>query len=774
MIWNWLKAALVPLLQIFLCFAAHAESGDTLPVTIVPDRVNLEEDARAVFSANGSELVMFDRRGVYLWDTASRRLVRSILYPAFARAAVFTPDRKQIISAHKDGSIRTWDVASGTQVALLQKGVDHGDVDEPSALAPSPDGRLLVSGTSGGKLVVWDLKKREKKLSFDFASRPEEAGMHIIALRLAPDLKSVTAVTWSTVKRFDLATGRELTAYRLPNEKDKQQYEFSEDSLVSGDGLIARNSPDGCGIPELDYLSLKEPDKLIPIDKPADCRRPDDAPYSLGEVALFVDPAKSAVLIARGDDAVLKEWDLKTHSISRTIQWSNGQKPELIGASEDFSKIVSNADDRISIRALDDGKSLGDFGTSSYMTDTVLAEDGRSILLSQQIMAREHPQQRLWWWEVGSAEPAKTVLVGADSDTTIRDFSPQAKLASATTKDGFVLYSLETGAEVHRFTIKQIKTPYGFRLSLDGKLGIVIGDGPDPDDTTVGFLVDPADGSIKLQFEDRTTADSIAHVTDGAFSPDGRQFAVGYFDNTAELWDIKSLKRVKRFPPLKGDDADRVWSLRFTPDTKKMISGSRDSGAFLWNLETTRAPRLFSYDDMSAMHPYLAGVALSHDGSTVVAGSSQHAISSGDTGRQRNIDLWNAANGKSRGHWIAHDYGVTVVTFSPDDRWIISASRDGTIKYWKAETHKCVATIVVSNDGHWFVLSDSGFFSGDPGDGNLLSVSRGASVRPWQDFREKLDKPDLIAALLKGDPEHRYAKAARELDLGKVWEGAGH
>ncbi|HTV67818.1 MAG TPA: WD40 repeat domain-containing protein, partial [Rhizobiaceae bacterium] len=258
---NWLKAALVPLLQIFLCFAAPAESADSLPVTIVPDRVNLEEDARAVFSANGSELVVFDRRGVYLWDIASQRLVRSILYPAFARAAVFTPDHKQIISAHKDGSIRLWDVASGTQIALLQKGVDHGDVDEPSALAPSPDGSLLVSGTSGGRLVVWDLKKREKKLSFDFASRTEEQGMHIIALRLAPDLRSVIAVGWSTVKTFDIATGHELTTYRLPNEKDKQQYEFSEDSLVSDDGLIARYSPDGCGIPELDYLSLKEPDK---------------------------------------------------------------------------------------------------------------------------------------------------------------------------------------------------------------------------------------------------------------------------------------------------------------------------------------------------------------------------------------------------------------------------------------------------------------------------------------------------------------------------------
>jgi WD40 repeat protein len=421
---------------------------------------------------------------------------------------------------------------------------------------------------------------------------------------------------------------------------------------------------------------------------------------------------------------------------------------------------------------LDDGKSLGDFGTSSTMTDAVLSQDGRSILLSQQTAANDHPQQRLSLWEVGTATPAKMVLVPADSETFIRDFSSQAKLAAATTKDGFVLYSLESGEEVQRYKLKQIKSPYGFRLSPDGKLAIVIGD--DPNDNAVAFLIDTASGNIERQFEDRGSGDDTAHATDGAFSPDGRQFAVGYFDGTAELWDTRSQKRVKQFPAVAGDNADRVWSLRFTSDGKKMISGSRDSGAFLWNLETTRPPRAFLYDDMSAMHPYLAGVALSHDGSTVVAGSSQHAMSSGDTGRQRSIDVWNAANGKSRGHWLAHDYGVTVVTFSPDDRWIISASRDGTIKYWNAETHKCIATIVVSNDGHWFVLSDSGFFSGNPGDGNLLSVSRGTTVRPWSDFREKLDRPDLIAALLKGDPDHRYAAAARGLDLRNIWEAAVH
>ena len=40
------------------------------------------------------------------------------------------------------------------------------------------------------------------------------------------------------------------------------------------------------------------------------------------------------------------------------------------------------------------------------------------------------------------------------------------------------------------------------------------------------------------------------------------------------------------------------------------------------------------------------------------------------------------------------------------------------------------------------------------------------------DFKQQLDKPDLIAELLKGDPNHRYAAAARQIDLKKIWDAA--
>jgi hypothetical protein len=120
----------------------------------------------------------------------------------------------------------------------------------------------------------------------------------------------------------------------------------------------------------------------------------------------------------------------------------------------------------------------------------------------------------------------------------------------------------------------------------------------------------------------------------------------------------------------------------------------------------------------------------------------------------------------------AHESSVLVVTFSPDDRWIVSAGHDGTIRYWDAETGKEVATIMVSNDGHWAVLSSSGLFSGNAGDTNHFNYARGYAARPASDFRAELYRPELIEALLNGDKDHRYATAARALDLKKVWDSA--
>lgn len=769
---KWLRSALVPLLLLASSPPALAQGRDNLPVTLVPNRVDLGFDTHAVFASSGSRLIVTDRTGMYIWDVATRRLVRRTLYDVFARSQVLTPDEDLMISGHRDGKIRLWNLATGASAGvLLEKAVKDGDTDDINALTVSPDGALLVSGSEDGTISVWNLKTHQKLRSFNFGKVPEGTGSRIHALRLTKDSKSLIAVTDGSVRTFDFVIGKQLSTFDLPNEKGRSSYSFFDDSIVSDDGVIAQFTPPNCNIDELVYFDLKHAGNPLPVDKPAGCKR---ETYDFGEVSLFVNPAQSTVLIARTGSKEVREWDLIARMARRTIKWAGDAKSELIGVDGDPAKAVINIDGRVSIRDLETGTSLADFDAHTYPADAAIrSRDGKSILLAQTIDKKE---EQLTLWEVGASDPKRVLRVAADEDTTIRDFSLDAKLVAATTKDGFVLFSLETGKEVRRWTQKEIRVPWIIRLSADGKLAVLSGDGEN--DETVSLLVDTSDGSVKHKFSQtndngKKGDDDSYSVTDAGFSPDGKRLAIGRFNGSAEIWDVSAMKRIRQLQADDDDTPGQIWSPVFSSDDKKLLTCSRDSGAFLWTLDSPKRPRAFLYDDSAAMHPHLGSAVLSHDGSMVAAGSAQHALSSGDTGRERSLKVWNAANGKLRKSWLAHENGIMAVTFSPDDRMIVSASRDGTIRYWDSETAKLIATIIVSTDGHWVVLSPSGLFSGNGGDSSLFNLARGLSARPSSDFKKQLYRPDLIAELLKGDPSHRYAAAAKRVDLRKIWDGVG-
>src|SRR5262249_16615601 len=112
--------------------------------------------------------------------------------------------------------------------------------------------------------------------------------------------------------------------------------------------------------------------------------------------------------------------------------------------------------------------------------------------------------------------------------------------------------------------------------------------------------------------------------------------------------------------------------------------------------------------------------------------------------------------------------GVRAVMFSADDRRIISASYDGTIRYWDRATGKWLATFTASKDGRWLIVTESGFFAGSPGADDLVGGVRGVVPYSVSQFGDHLYRPDLVDELLKGDPEGKYADAAAKLNLQKI------
>jgi WD40 repeat protein len=169
--------------------------------------------ARMAFSPDGNTLAGTDGTGVTrsranwtvpIWDVHTGELVENLTgHKGDVPAAGFTPDGRGLVTSSYDGSLRVWDLLTGTERHRLDVGADA------FGLGFSPDGRYLLAGVGlDGVVTVWDADTLEQ--------RGELVGHtdYIQALAFGPDGQVATASGDGTAKVWDLESGRELTTLR--------------------------------------------------------------------------------------------------------------------------------------------------------------------------------------------------------------------------------------------------------------------------------------------------------------------------------------------------------------------------------------------------------------------------------------------------------------------------------------------------------------------------------------------------------------------------------
>jgi WD40 repeat protein len=753
-------------------------------VAVVANVGDLESVSRAVFTRDGrivATLTGDAARNVRLWDVASGRPLRTLDDDAYFMAVVFSPDGRWIATAHKDGKLALWDVATGATIATLANG---GGDDEAAIMSlwVDPKGERIVSGSARGAIAVWDVARRRQVGAIKFGEiRDKDRLPRVHAVRLTADASRIIAVTEETVRVFDARSGRQTSTYDLPNTgpaiPGRERYSFFAGSIVSDDGLMVRLSSD-CKADGLAFLRLAAPKDLVEIDKPARCVQgsdDDEAAYPFGEPLIVAAADRPDVLVARFGMPRIEQWDAQARKVVRTVEWPEGAEARLVGVSPDLALAATRDGDRVSVRRVESGATVGELASVSYPAENVVAAGG-VFLVSHDRPHATPAQKDMWLWRVDALAP-RIVSLAADSDTVIHDFAPDPMLAVAATRKGeVVVFSLATGAEQRRLAVPGITDISRVRISPDGKSIAVIGE--DADEKAVALLIGADDGAVKIRFQGRDERNGVVAsagsddendlVTSVAFSPDSAGIAIGRFNGTAEVWSIDKAQRLARLAADRNG-GDQTWSLAFSDDGRMLIGGSRDAGVFLWDAAAGRLVRTFERDQIRAGHVHFASVAMSRDHRLVAAGNSMHAVSSGDTGVEHRIDVWNAATGRLAFALRGHDGGVGALGFSADDRMIVSASFDGTIRWWDRATGKWLASGVATPDGRWLIVTASGFFAGAAGSDDLVMVARGLEARPGAQFHDQLFRPDLVEQLLRGDREGRYRAAAQKLDLEKVW-----
>jgi WD40 repeat protein/uncharacterized caspase-like protein len=154
----------------------------------------------------------------------------------------------------------------------------------------------------------------------------------------------------------------------------------------------------------------------------------------------------------------------------------------------------------------------------------------------------------------------------------------------------------------------------------------------------------------------------------------------------------------------------------FSPDGRLVVSGGDDPIAIVWEAATGRIIRRL----VGHSSP-VSAVAFSPDGRFILTGCGESVTSDETKAKPDNsARLWDAATGKEVRRFVGHTGRINVVEFSPDGRFVLTASEDGKAGLWNVATGKIIRIFVerdaptakvaaFSPDGR-FVLTGGGDF----------------------------------------------------------------
>jgi WD40 repeat protein len=689
------------------------------------------EDAilQLAFSRDGRWLLSASYDGTArLWDVASgRELANLQRHNWWVWQAVFSPDGNRIVTASQDGRAIVWRVEDRTDhvacVPVTEFTAHHGPVQSVDF---SSRGNLVASGGHDGRILLWnpdevqpvDLEQRIAGVMESRAPYIELAGhtAPVNCVRFSPDGgRLLSAGDDNVVHIWDVAAGKLIKTLRGHGGRIPSAA-FSPDgrSVLSGShdatarlwsiegyrevrvlqGHVLRGHDDAL----LDARFSRDGARIVTASRDRTARTWEVATgrflHELSEghewlatTALF-HPDGRRLITSAGDNSV-RVWNVATGAELSVLR-DTGREGALALSKAGQLTLTGSGDGPAKLFDTESGQLLQTLRLNHESTDGQLAKGARGTAVSA--LAFSHNDRlvatgnvsgivQVWRRDEDSSEYRPWHSFDNHSRrVTAAAFLPDgSRLLTASLDNTVAQWDLENGEEMVPLILKHPRGVTSMALVPKQRQLVTACD----------------DGKLRLWQIDEPRllaefAGAEGTINSIAVSPAGElALSADATGGKVRLWQLPSGKEI---PHPSGDRPDRplldfnriggqVWTACFTPDGRCVLTvGGND--AQLWDLST--ADQVMSFSP----HGAVASAAFSPDSRWIVTASWDNSAK-----------IWDTQSGRSLRKLVGGHAGyVNCVAFSPDGSKVLTVGDDRLGRFWDSSSGK-LSDVVLSGHG---------------------------------------------------------------------------
>jgi WD40 repeat protein len=136
-------------------------------------------------------------------------------------------------------------------------------------------------------------------------------------------------------------------------------------------------------------------------------------------------------------------------------------------------------------------------------------------------------------------------------------------------------------------------------------------------------------------------------------------------------------------------------------------------------------------------------------------------------GLDRIITVYDVSNNKILYRLKGHNFHVFQLAFSADNKFLLSASLDGSVKYWNTDTGNELATIFSTGYKEFVITTPEQYYYSTKRAAEYLHFVKGENLYAFEQFDFKYNRPDLVLEKL-GCKDKKAIEAYRKAYLKRL------